>query len=600
MSSLYKEFRDSGSISHNEPYRQLIAEIRDRLVNTRRYYDDLLTGNSPNTAAPIYKTDEEFEEPLMLIHKSLISSGLKVVAEGRLLDILRRLKCFGLSLLRLDIRQESERHTEALDAITRYLGIGSYAEWNEDQRLKFLIRELENKRPLIPKKFPCNENVLEVIETVKMVGQFGRSSLGAYVISMCRTASDILAVELLQKEGKSLYDTSTSSSSSSKTLRVVPLFETISDLRNAPKVMDQLLSIPWYKNHIQGKQEVMIGYSDSAKDGGRITSAWELYKAQEAIVSVCNTKHSIKVTLFHGRGGTVGRGGGPTYVAVNSQPPGSIDGRLRVTEQGETIQAHYAQPGIAMRTLEVYSTAVLRATLLPMKAPNQNWRNIMEEMSETACNKYREIVYNTPNFVDYFRMSTPEPELGYLNIGSRPSRRRKGGIDTLRAIPWIFAWTQTRLLLPSWLGVDAAIDMAVQKGFSEEINKMYKEWPFFQSTIDLIEMVLSKGSTHIASRYNELLVTKELQGLGKQLISRFDSAVNSILLVTKHKELLDNNRVLREALRIRTSYVDPLNLLQAEILHRLRNTPEDKVTQNILDCLLITINGIAAGMQNTG
>lgn len=428
-----------------------------------------------------------------------------------------------------------------------------------------------------------------------MVAQFGRGSLGAYVISMCRTASDVLAVELLQKEGKSL----SREDAGTRPLRVVPLFETIDDLRNAPNVMHQLLQIPWYHQHIQGHQEVMIGYSDSAKDAGRLTSAWELYKAQEAIVNACNV-YNTKLTLFHGRGGSIGRGGGPTYIAVQSQPPHSINGRLRVTEQGETIQYQLGQPGIALRTLEIYTTSTLRATLFPHKQPNSEWRELMDQMSEAACEEYRRIVYKEPKFAEYFRMSTPEPEFSFLNIGSRPSRRKTGGIDTLRAIPWIFAFTQTRLLMPSWLGVDTAIKIAMTKGFGERLDEMYKQWPFFQSVIDLIEMVLSKSSSNIAQRYNELLVSNELKSIGDQLIKGLNETTKIIKMVTGHKELLDNNKLLRDSLIIRTSYVDPLNLMQAEILKRLRSLPSDSPNILLLDCLIITINGIAAGMRNTG
>jgi len=435
-----------------------------------------------------------------------------------------------------------------------------------------------------------SDNVKEVLETCKVAGEFGRTSFGAYVISMCQTASDVLAVELLQKETKPI--------SGKKSLRVVPLFETIADLNNAPHVMKRLFSIPWYLKHIEGLQEVMIGYSDSAKDAGRLTSAWELYKAQEALATTAS-KFSVKLTLFHGRGGSVGRGGGPTAMAIQSQPPGTVNGRLRATEQGEMIQSQFGQVGIALRTLEVYTTSTLRATLFPPKAPVPEWRELMDHMSGIARKQYRDIVYGHPKFVAYFRASTPEPELSVLNIGSRPARRKAGGVETLRAIPWIFAFTQTRLLLPAWLGVNGAIQWAIEHGRLEHLSTMYREWPFFHTTIDLIEMVLSKGSANIAKRYNELLVPSDLKGLGNEMIAMYNATTDCILQVTGHKELLDNNPILANSLKIRMAYIDPLNLVQAEILKRLRNS-KGEPDGMLVDSLIITINGIAAGMRNTG
>eukprot|EP01112_Ceratiomyxa_fruticulosa_P013920 TRINITY_DN3947_c0_g1_i1.p1 TRINITY_DN3947_c0_g1~~TRINITY_DN3947_c0_g1_i1.p1 ORF type:complete len:717 (+),score=157.28 TRINITY_DN3947_c0_g1_i1:238-2388(+) len=394
LTTLYKEFREG--IPEKEAYRIILAEARDRLLMTKRKYEDLITGAHPDfngsresqkeSYGHTYETVDELKEKLHLCYNSLIHVGAIEVANGRLLDVMRRLDCFGLTLVRLDIRQEATRHTEVLDAITQYLGIGSYEQWDENTRVKFLINELQSRRPLIPHNFPSTPRVKEVLDTFHVVALLGPESLGAYVISMCTTPSDILAVELLQKETGAL-----------KPLRVVPLFETVDDLQTAAKTMRNLFEIPWYLNRIAGKQEVMIGYSDSAKDAGRLTSAWELYKAQEEITALCR-EFKIKVTLFHGRGGTVGRGGGPTYLAISSQPPGSLEGSLRVTEQGEMIDAQFGQPGIALRTLEVYTTATLKATLSPPSPPPQRWREIMDELATTACSTYRNVVRETPNY----------------------------------------------------------------------------------------------------------------------------------------------------------------------------------------------------------
>lgn len=424
-----------------------------------------------------------------------------------------------------------------------------------------------------------------MLDTFAMAAKIGDESLGAYVISMSEYPSDVLAVELLKKEF-----------GIKNGLRVVPLFERIDDLNRAESVIADLLKIDWYRNHIQGKQEVMIGYSDSAKDGGLLTAAWSLYKTQENLAKLCK-KENIKLTLFHGRGGTVGRGGGPTYQAIHSQPPGSIDGKIRVTEQGEMIQAKFGIPGIALRTLELYTSATLKATLLPPSAPKAEWRSLMEELANTACLVYREVLSHK-DFIAYFRAATPEIELGTLKIGSRPARRRvDGGIKSLRAIPWIFAWTQTRLMLPSWLGVGDALNKIIQQGREAELITMYNEWPFFKTTIDLLEMVLAKAEPAIAAQYDEALVAEELKALGADLRNRFDETVKVILKIVGHQKLLESNSVLRRSIDVRNPYVDPINLVQIEILRRLRANATDSTLQ---DALLVTFNGVAAGMRNTG
>jgi phosphoenolpyruvate carboxylase len=381
---------------------------------------------------------------------------------------------------------------------------------------------------------------------------------------------------------------------------VVPLFETIDDLERAPSVMQQLFQMPWYKAHIQGQQEIMVGYSDSAKDGGRLTANWWLYKAQEEIVRICQANH-VHPTLFHGRGGTPARGGGPTHLAIQSQPPGSIDGSLRVTEQGEMIQAKFADPRIAVRTLETYVAATVDATLAPPRAPEASWRARIEELSQVACDSYRAIVRETPRFVEYFRLATPEQELGTLNIGSRPARRKRGGgIESLRAIPWIFAWTQNRLCLPSWLGVGQCLDRALAAGHKRELDQMYAEWPFFRATIDLIEMVVAKADPTSSARYDRRLVPQDLQPLGEELRGKLQTTINRILDVTGHSCLLETYPEGRLSLEARNPYIDPINLLQIELLRRLRQTGDDEPVPEVWEAFVMTVNGIAAGMRNTG
>jgi phosphoenolpyruvate carboxylase len=341
----------------------------------------------------------------------------------------------------------------------------------------------------------------------------------------------------------------------------------------------------------------MIGYSDSAKDVGRFGAAWELYKAQEAIVEACRAT-GIRVTLFHGRGGSVGRGGGPTYIAIQSQPPGSVEGRIRVTEQGEMIQAKFGLEEIAVRTLEIYTTATLEASRMPLRKPTAEERERMEAIAFASRMAYRGLVYDHPRFVEYFRAVTPEPELSLLNIGSRPSRRPGGraGVESLRAIPWQFAWTQTRLLLASWLGVDVAIGDALARD-GEAVRKMYRDWPFFRSALDLIEMVLAKADGRIAAQYDRELVPADLQALGDDLRGRLDRAVTAVLAVTGHDELVGDNPVLRRSINVRNPYVDPINLVQVELLRRSRSGHTDETLER---ALLVTMNGIAAGLRNTG
>ncbi|EFA81868.1 Phosphoenolpyruvate carboxylase [Heterostelium album PN500] len=580
--TLYKEFREG--IPEKEAYRIVLAEVRDKMLLTKKKYEDLISGQTPCPDDVCYETAEEVIAPLKMCYDSLVAIGGKAIADGRLLDIIRRLNCFGLNLSKLDIRQESSRHSETLDAITTYLGIGSYNAWSEEQRVEFLLKELESKRPLIPVDFPCNPRVQEVINTFRMAAELPKDSLGAYVISMCQKPSDILAVELLQKVVGNKHPQ-----------RVVPLFEMIDDLVRAPTTMESLFNIPWYKKRINGSQEIMLGYSDSAKDAGRLCSAWSLYKAQE-ILTKLSEKHGVKCNLFHGRGGTVGRGGSPTYLAIQSQPGGSINGRLRVTEQGEMITAHYGQPGMALRTIEVYTTATLKQTLLPPPAPLDKWREIMDFLADVSSKKYRSVVRDDPNFVRYFRASTPERELTHLNIGSRPAKRNvlNPTIESLRAIPWIFSFTQTRLILPAWLGVCDAFKEAINKGWQQDLVDMYKNWPFFSTTVDLIEMVLMKTDPLIALRYNDLLVPFELQSKGKELIDLLNETVNSVLSLTSHETLQQENKLLQHFVSIRRAYMDPINYIQAEILRRLRSQHVDAMDPILIDILIITINGIAA------
>ncbi|KAL8549358.1 hypothetical protein ACS0TY_008264 [Phlomoides rotata] len=585
------------------PYRVVLGYVKEKLSRTRKRLELLLEDLSCEYDSwDYYETSEQLLEPLLLCYDSLQSSGSGILADGRLTDLIRRVATFGMVLMKLDLRQESGRHSETLDAITTYLDMGTYSEWDEDKKLEFLTRELKGKRPLIPPTIEVTSDVREVLDTFRVAAELGSDSLGAYVISMASNASDVLAVELMQKDARLAVAGELGRPCPGGTLRVVPLFETVKDLREAGSVIKKLFSIDWYRDHIiknhNGHQEVMVGYSDSGKDAGRFTAAWELYKAQEDVVAACN-EYGIKITLFHGRGGSIGRGGGPTYLAIQSQPPGSVMGTLRSTEQGEMVQAKFGLPQMAVRQLEIYTTAVLLATLRPPQPPKEEkWRNLMDEISKISCTTYRNTVYENPEFLAYFHEATPQAELGGLNIGSRPTRRKTSpGIGHLRAIPWVFAWTQTRFVLPAWLGVGAGLKGVCENGHTEDIRAMYKEWPFFQSTIDLIEMVLGKADIPIAKHYDEVLVSESRRELGAELRRELLTADKFVLLITGHEKLSENNRSLRKLIESRLPYLNPMNMLQVEILKRLRR---DDDNNKLRDALLITINGIAAGMRNTG
>ena len=569
-----------------EPYRALLREVRDRLQATIRAIEAQLAGTEPAEGSVI-NTVDDLAEPLRLCYRSLVACGDGLIADMRLRDLLRRLAAFGITLVRLDLRQHAQRHTDVLTAITRDLGLGPYDAWSEADRQAFLLQELQGRRPLVPPDLSASPDVREVLDTFRVAASLPSDALGAYVISMANRPSDVLAVELLQKDAHV-----------PRPLRVVPLFETIEDLRNAATVVGDLLSLPWYRERCGGRQEVMIGYSDSAKDGGRLAANWELYTAQESLVSVCRAR-GVELTLFHGRGGSVGRGGGPTYLAIQSQPPGSVVGRLRVTEQGEMIQAKFGLPGLALRTLEIYTSATLEATVAPPPPAAPSWRARMHALAERSREAYRRLVYEDPRFLSYFRAATPEAELEDLTIASRPARRHADqGVESLRAIPWVFSWTQTRLLLPSWLGVGEALEEAIDGGALEELQTMYREWAFFRSTLDLIEMVLAKSDARIAEHYDRQLVPPDLQPLGTKLRRRLADTAVHVLAVTGRELLLEDNEVLRRSINVRNPYVDPINLVQVELLRRLRS--KGSSDERLRHAFLITVNGIAAGMRNTG
>ncbi|MCP5206173.1 MAG: phosphoenolpyruvate carboxylase [Hahellaceae bacterium] len=586
MSESNSEVAEMAGHSH-EPYRVVLGQIRTRLQVTRQWCEDQVS-QPVESPAEVLTDNEEFLKLLFACYQSLCDCNMQVIADGGLLDLIRRVQCFGLELVKLDIRQESSRHRLAIDEITQYLGLGSYAQWDESRKQAFLLDELAGKRPLLPQRWPVSEETAEVLATCRIIAAQPKEALGAYVISMAGQPSDVLAVILLLRECGMVQP-----------MPVVPLFETLDDLRGAPDCLERLLSVDWYREYTEGRQQVMIGYSDSAKDAGQLMAAWSQYQAQENLVAVAS-KHDVKLTLFHGRGGTVGRGGGPANRAILSQPPGSVNGSFRITEQGEMIRFKFGMPKVALQSLILYTTAVMEASLMPPVEPKTQWRTLMNRLTETSLSSYRDTVRDNADFVSYFRFATPEQELSKLALGSRPAKRKAGGgIESLRAIPWIFAWTQMRLMLPSWLGSDVALSAALSNGDEALLQEMVQEWPFFKTSIDMLEMVLAKADPDIACYYEKRLVPEELKALGADLRCRLSNALDTINQLKKQARLLNDNPIFKNSMSVRNPYTDPLHYLQAELLYRDRNFPAEGMAE-VEQALKVTMAGIAAGMRNTG
>ena len=572
----------------SEPYRLVLNKLRSGLLQTRDWLTEALKHDRLQRPQDLVWHNQQLLEPLLLCYQSLLDCGMAVIANGRLLDTLRRAYAFGLTLLKLDIRQDAGRHAQVFSELTQHLGLGDYGAWDESARQAFLLAELANRRPLFPKSWQPSADVQEVLDTCDIVARHGTEALSTYVISMAGKPSDVLAVQLLLKEAGISF-----------AMPVAPLFETLSDLQNAPDCMRKLLSIDWYRGYINGKQEVMIGYSDSAKDAGVFAAAWAQYSAQEALVAICQ-QAKVQLTLFHGRGGTIGRGGGPAHAAILSQPPGSLAGGLRVTEQGEMIRFKFGLPKLAERSLALYASAVLEGMLLPPPVPKQRWRELMTQLAADSCEAYRAVVRHNKDFVPYFRAATPEQELGQLPLGSRPAKRNPtGGVESLRAIPWIFAWSQNRLMLPAWLGAGSALAKAAEQNKAELLDEMQQQWPFFATRMSMLEMVFLKADSEIAAYYDKVLVPAELQHLGQALREQLTADRQLLLKLIHSDTLMAREGWIRESIMLRNTYVDPLHILQAELLHRVRHQPE-RVSPTISRALMVTIAGIAAGMRNSG
>lgn len=568
LSAATPEFKQEAG-DDEAPYRAVLRALRRRLRDDLEAVRAALDGDD---AAARTVTREDVAATLHACRSSLHAVGAGAVADGPLLDTIRRVACFGLHLLPLDIRQEAARHTRVLDALTD----GRYGSWDEAARTRFLLDGLAEDAHGTFSPAGLDDEDAEVVETFCALADLPRDALATYVISMASRPSDILAVRYLQHRA-----------GVARPLPVVPLFETPGDLDGAAATMRALLDEPRARAAVAADGvEVMIGYSDSAKEGGMLAAAWALYRAQERLVEVCRER-GVPLTLFHGRGGTVGRGGGPAHQAILALPPGAARGRIRFTEQGEVIQARFGQSGIALRTLELYTTGMLEADLAPADPPKDAWRRELDARAAAARQEY-ESVLGAPGFVEYFRAVTPVDELGGLNIGSRPAKRGAATTpQSLRAIPWVFAWTQNRLLLPAWLGVQAAL--------AEPVPDALRAWPFWQTTLDLLEMALAKADPDVFAYYDRVLAPTTGDATGRALLERLHDARRSVAAAEGHAELLEATPVLQRSIRVRNPYVDPIHLLQVQLLRQLRDGDESARAP-----LLETMTGIAAGMRNTG
>jgi phosphoenolpyruvate carboxylase len=564
----------------------------------------------------LYNHVSEFLAELKLVQASLIETKLN---PKPLENLIRQVDVYGFHLAHLDIRQESTQHSNTIAEIAEALQLldKPYDDLTELEKVAWLTQELKTRRPMIPAKLNFSTKTNEIIETFRMVAkvqqEFSVAICNNYVISMNRSVSDILEVLLLAKEA-GLYDPATGKGS----LSIAPLFETVEDLRSAPPIMTELFELPLYRAYLECHehlQEVMLGYSDSNKDSGFLSSNWEIYKAQRALQGVCQ-KYQVDLRMFHGRGGSVGRGGGPTYEAILAQPGRSIEGRIKITEQGEVLASKYSLPEIALYNLETIAAAVIQAALLPSSTDTLDcWLDTMEEISVRSRQVYRHLIYEQPNLVEFFHQVTPIEEISQLQISSRPARRAgKRDLGSLRAIPWVFSWTQSRFLLPSWYGIGAALEEFLQQnpeGHLSLLQYFYSKWPFFKTAISRVEMTLAKTDLQIAHHYMREL-TKEgheeaFKDIFAEIQEEYQRTRKVIQAITGQKQILDSDRDLQRSVQLRNGSIVPLGFIQASLLKRLRQHRPDTIDlrsryskNELLRGALLTINGIAAGMRNTG
>jgi phosphoenolpyruvate carboxylase len=608
LETLAERSPDRSEHRRDELYRRALTGIYSRLAETARLLDHHLPDRRAVGQAMPYADPAEFAADLDALSDSLLRNGGTRVARGRLRALRRGVEVFGFHLAPLDMRQHSGVHEATVaELFERGALRPGYSSLDESERRRWLLEELQIPRPLRSPHLEYSEATrkeLAIIDTAaEMQGRFGRQALPNYIISNAGGVSDVLEVALLLKEAGLLMPGETPALH----VNIIPLFETIADLRACGEVMDALFSDAYYRRLLASRgdqQEVMLGYSDSNKDGGFLTANWELYKAEVALVRVFS-RHGIRLRLFHGRGGTVGRGGGPAYQAVLAQPPGIVAGQIRITEQGEVIASKYADPEIGRRNLETLVAATLEASALASKdrsAERAGYYEAMDEMSVIAFKAYRDLVYDTPGFGTFFRAATPIAEIADLNVGSRPASRKKTDrIEDLRAIPWVFSWSLSRIMLPGWFGFGTATEQWLSKHGEEGLEllkEMYQSWPFFRTLLSNMDMVLSKTDIGIASRYAELVPDEELRDrIFSRIQDEWHRTVKCLLSITGQASLLESNPVLGRSFRNRSPYIDPINHLQVELLRRYRAGDKN---DRLKRAILLTINGVAAGLRNSG
>ena len=572
-----------------EPYRVYLRPIRDKIRLTYQLIEKHLNNNKSLNEKKLLKDKNEILKPLREVRESLNLNRGQHIANADLLDLIRRVRCFGINLARLDIRQESTRHQKLIaDVLDKKYKI-NFSSLSESKKINLLNLLIKQKKYFINNLKIKHKDNKEVWNTFKQISKEPEQCMGAYVISMTSKASDILSVYFLQKQAET-----------KNLLRVVPLFETLDDLKNAKSVMENIFKLSWYRKLINHKQEVMIGYSDSSKDAGKLSASWHQYKLQEELRNLAK-KYKIDLVFFHGRGGSAGRGGGPIQATLKSQPANTVNGKIRITDQGEVIQQKYGYKPLAEYNLCSYIGAVMDASLNPPPKSKKNWRELIEKMSEIATSAYRKNLNQSEDFIRYFKTVTPHKSLGKLAIGSRPTKRKNvDNIQSLRAIPWVFAWTQIRLMLPAWLGTTEALRYGSIKKFSKTLTDMEKNWPYFVSTMDILDMVITKVDPEISIIYENNLADSALKRIGKKLRFQFDALVKLHNKITP-KEVFKERKEFRKALFIRNNYTETLNILQANIMNKINNNKYKKLDKKFLDDALMTsIAGISAAMKNTG
>ena len=592
----------------DEPYRRALRVIRGRLTATASEILDREPGHQLELGVQRYLTPAELSADLDVIDAALRAGGSALIADDRLARLREAVHDFGFHLSGLDMRQNSEVHEQVVAELLAWAGVHpDYASLPEPERVELLAGELATRRPLTRDDAELSELARKELDiagaAARAIDLFGPDAVPNYIISMCQSVSDMLEPAILLKEVGLLEAAGAQTTSP---VGIVPLFETIDDLQRGASILEAALDLPVYRALVTsrgGSQEVMLGYSDSNKDGGYLAANWALYRAELDLVESAR-KTGIRLRLFHGRGGTVGRGGGPSYDAILAQPPGAVTGSLRITEQGEVIAAKYAEPRIAHRNLETLVAATLESTLLDVEGLGDDAGpayQVLDDLAARAQRAYAELVHETPGFVEYFKASTPVSEIGALNIGSRPtSRKPTTSISDLRAIPWVLAWSQSRVMLPGWYGTGTAFAdwIADGEGRLEALQDLYRRWPFFRTVLSNMAQVLAKADMGLAARYSELVPEETLRRrVFDKIVAEHNRTIEMHKLITGHDDLLADNPALARSVFNRFPYLEPLNHLQVELLRRYRSGDADELVQR---GILLTMSGLATALRNSG